>query len=164
MHYVDCLVYKKIFPCLTIFAFFSRFFGRKILYLTIFTPSRLTGLYIRGKKAIPSEGAPHPGPTDTSPPPFCVCCLCQPMPTDKDNLCCKEKRLCRSRTTAFQNICIDSDNLSTVIRSLAERYVFTPTYDNRAMRHAAYRQCIMWQHGHLGEDIGKSSEVVVLSK
>ena len=30
-------------------------------------------------------------------------------------------------------------------------HVFTPTYDNWATRHAAYRQYIMWQHGHLGK-------------
>lgn len=83
-------------------------------------------------------------------PPFCVCGHCLEMPTDKERVCCKEKRLCRSRSTVFQNICLDSENLSTVIRSLADTYVFTPTYDNRAMRHSAYRQYIMWQHGHLG--------------
>ena len=51
----------------------------------------------------------------------------------------------------FGNICLDSENLATVIRSLADTYVFTPTYDNQAMRHPAYRQYVMWQHGHLGK-------------
>lgn len=73
------------------------------------------------------------------------------MPTDKERVCCKQRQLCRSQSQVFKNICIDSDNVATVIRSLADTYVFTPTYDNRAMRHAAYRQYIMWQHGHLGQ-------------
>ena len=98
-------------------------------------------------KAHPKD--PTEPPTKTVPP-FCVCGYCREMATEKERLCCKERQLCRSQTAAFQNICIDSDNLATVIRSLADTYVFTPTYDNRAMRHAAYRQYIMWQHGHLG--------------
>ena len=89
--------------------------------------------------------------TSEVPVPFCVCGYCREMPSDKERVCCKQRRLCRSRTLAFQNICLDSDNLATAIRSLADTYVFTPTYDNRAMRHAAYRQYIMWIHGHLGK-------------
>ena len=87
----------------------------------------------------------------TSEVPFCVCGYCREMPTDNERACCKERRLCRSTTLAFQNICLDSNNLATVIRSLADTYVFTPTYDNWAMRHAAYRQYVMWIHGHLGK-------------
>lgn len=82
---------------------------------------------------------------------FCICGNCYEMPTDKERVCCKQRQLCRSQSQVFKNICIDSDNVATVIRSLADTYVFTPTYDNRAMRHAAYRQYIMWQHGHLGK-------------
>lgn len=85
------------------------------------------------------------------PPPFFVCGNCREMPTDKERVCCKEKRHCRSKSKAFHNICLESDNLSTAIRSLADTYVFTPTYDNRSMRHASYRQYVMWQHGHLGK-------------
>lgn len=84
-------------------------------------------------------------------PPFCVCGHCREMPTDKEKVCCKERQLCRGRSGPFQNICVDSDNLATAIRSLADTYVFTPVYDNRGMRHAAYRQYVMWQHGHLGK-------------
>ena len=84
----------------------------------------------------------EPQPSGVVIPPFCVCGYCREMPTEREHLCCKERRLCRSQALTFQNICIDSDNLATVIRSLADTYVFTPTYDNRAMRHAAYRQLI----------------------
>ena len=87
----------------------------------------------------------------TSEVPFCICGYCQEMPPDKERVCCKQRHLWRSRTSAFQNICLDSDNLAIAIRSLADTYIFTPIYDNRAMRHAAYRQYIMWIHGHLGK-------------
>ena len=97
----------------------------------------------------------------TSEVPFCICEYCQEMPSDKERVCCKEWRLCRSRTSAFQNIYLDSDNLATAIRSLADTYIFTPIYDNRAMRHAAYRQYIMWIHGHLGERPSKSHSIML---
>ncbi len=84
-------------------------------------------------------------------PSFCICRNCREMHTDKERACCKEKWLCRSKTSIFHNICIESDNLSTAIRSLGDTYVFTATYDNRAMKHASYRQYVMWQHGYLGK-------------
>lgn len=56
--------------------------------------------------------------------PFCVCGHCREMPTENERVCCKEKRLCRSRSAVFQNVCIDSD-VATVIWSLAATYVFT---------------------------------------
>lgn len=112
------------------------------------------GLLLKDLIASTKENPEHPQqpqwPT-TRVPPFCVCSHCHEMPTDKERICCKERRLCRIKTAVFQNVCIDSDNLGTVIRSLADTYVFTPTYDNRAMRHASYRQYVMWQHGHLGK-------------
>lgn len=93
-------------------------------------------------------------PTTSRPqnvPDFCVCGQCQEMPTDKERICCKERRLCRAKSATFHNICVESENLCTAIRNMADTYVFTPTYHNRAMRHAAYRQYIMWQHGYLGK-------------
>ena len=88
--------------------------------------------------------------THSTDPNFCMCGYCREMPTDKERVCCKQRRLCTSRTNAFNNICIESENLSTAIRNMADTYVFTPVYDNRAMRHAAYRQFVMWHHGYLG--------------
>ena len=104
---------------------------------------------VAGVQGNPGEPQPHLDAAIN--PPFCVCGFCREMPTDKERLCCKEKNVCRSKSMVFGNICLDSENLATVIRSLADTYVFTPTYDNRAMRHAAYRQYVMWQHGHLGK-------------
>ena len=83
-------------------------------------------------------------------PTFCRCGWCREMPTDKERRCCGQHHLCRSRTQDFRNICIDSENLATAIRNLSDTYVFTPVYDNRACRHAGYRQYVMWQNGHLG--------------
>lgn len=93
----------------------------------------------------------HPTMTNGSIPSFCVCGNCREMPTDKERICCKQRRLCMSRTNIFHTICLESDNISTAIRSLADTHVFTATYNNRAMRHASYRQYVMWQHGHLGK-------------
>ena len=111
------------------------------------------GLHLADLIAVVQNNTAHQPPaTPVNPaPPFCVCGHCMEMPRDKERACCKEKRLCRSITRPFQNICVDSDNLATVIRSLADTYVFTPVYNNKEMRHAAYRQYIMWQHGHLGK-------------
>ena len=89
---------------------------------------------------------------------------CRPMPADKEQLCCRGRRKCRSRTAAFQNICTDGDNPATVITSLADTYVFTSQYDNRVMRHAAYRQYVMWQHGHLARGHRKVIHHVVYGK
>lgn len=112
--------------------------------------------HIQLKDLIASVQTNHDGPAQArgeshAVPPFCVCGYCLEMPTDKERICCKERRICRSKSGVFGNICLDSDNLSTAIRSHADTYVFTPTYDNRAMRHVAYRQYVMWVHGHLGK-------------
>ena len=110
------------------------------------------------------DGPPHPHGELRTVPPFCVCGYCQEMPTDKERTCCKERRLYRSKSGIFQNICLDADNISTAVWSNAETYVFTPTYDNRAMRHSAYRQYVMWQHGHLGRGIERLSHRLVFGK
>ena len=95
------------------------------------------------------KDAPVSLPETVRKPDYCTCGLCQEMPTAKENKCCK-KRHCISRSNVFKNICIDKENLETAIRSLSDTYVFTPYYSNRSMRHAAYRQYVMWKHGHVG--------------
>ena len=95
----------------------------------------------------------QPGPLNCSGtstnPSFCHCNYCQEMPTVSESKCCMQS-ICRSLTLVFKNICLDRENIQTAIRNLADTFVFTPMYENKAMRHAAYRQYVMWQHGHLG--------------
>ena len=39
--------------------------------------------------------------------PFCVYGYCREMPNDKERVCCKERRICRSKSGVFGNICLD---------------------------------------------------------
>ena len=50
----------------------------------------------------------------------------------------------------LKHFCLDRENIQTAIRNLADTFVFAPMYENKAMRHAAYRQYVMWQHARLG--------------
>ena len=70
----------------------------------------------------------------TCSPPFCICGYCQEMSWQNISV---SKHMFRSGQSR------ESDQKST--------YLFTATYDNRALRHAAYRQYVMWIHGHLGK-------------
>ena len=47
-------------------------------------------------------------------------------------------------------IFVDWENTETVICNLADTFAFTAMYKNKVMHHAAYRQYVIWQHGHLG--------------
>ena len=69
----------------------------------------------------------HSTMANESIPSFCVCGKCREVPTDKERICCKQKRLCWSRTKIFHSICLESENISIAIRSLADTYVFTAT-------------------------------------
>ena len=94
----------------------------------------------------------QPGPLNCSGgnaiPSFCHCNHCREMPTANENSCMQP--ICRLLTLMFKNICLDIENIQTVIRNLAGTFVVTPMYENKAMHHAACRQYVMWQHGHLG--------------
>ena len=53
---------------------------------------------------------------------------------------------CRSQRKKTESVTKLEDNS---IRSLGNTYMFTPVYNNKGMRHAAYPQFIMCRHGHL---------------
>ena len=55
-----------------------------------------------------------------------------------------------SVTLVFKNISPDRENIQTSIHNFADTFAFTSMFDNKAMCHAAYRQYVMWHHGHLG--------------
>ena len=74
---------------------------------------------------------------------------CQQMPTVNENKGYMQP-LCHSLTLVFKNISHDRENIQTSIHNFADTFAFTSMFDNKAMCHAAYRQYVMWQHGHLG--------------
>ena len=82
-------------------------------------------------------------------PKWCKCTLCQEMPNQKERKCCGRKT-CVTKDQAFFEVCLNGINLEVAIRSRADIYVSAPTYENKSMRHIAYRQFVMWQHGPLG--------------
>ena len=82
-------------------------------------------------------------------PSFCNCNHCREMLTVIESKFFMQP-IYRSVTLAFKNICLGRENIQTAIRNLADIFVFTPMYENKVMRNAAYRQYFMWQHGHLG--------------
>ena len=81
---------------------------------------------------------------------FCKCKNCRLMPTDAENKCCGERN-CRAITQRFLLICIDRENVETGIRNFTTSFVEVAMYNNRGMRHGAYRQYVMWQCGYLGK-------------
>ena len=61
-----------------------------------------------------------------------------------------------NRNIAFQKLMFLSTyvlikkNLQTAIRNLSYTYLFTSRYANKSVRHAAYCQYVMGNHGHVG--------------
>ena len=92
-------------------------------------------------------------------PSFCKCGFCVLMPTSVENKFCEQRVLCRSKTQVFANVCVDRQNVETAIKNIADAFVATARFDNKALRHGSYRQYIMWQMGHLG----KNKRVVIPS-
>ena len=78
-------------------------------------------------------------------PPWYTCGVCQPMPTDEENRCCKKVRCVTSYVT-FQNICTDRDVLITAIRARCDIRAEDPDYSTNSFRKAAYRQYILWRY------------------
>ena len=97
------------------------------------------------------EQVPDPTglPAPASAPHWCKCKRCLEMPTDKERKCCG-KRICITLDQPFYDVCLNGLSLEVAINSQADVFVERPNYNNRGMRHAAYRQFVMWQHGPMG--------------
>jgi hypothetical protein len=93
-------------------------------------------------------GGQPPDPPQTKPP-WCTCGVCQPMPTEEENRCCKKIR-CVTSFTTFQNTCTDRDVLVMAIRARCDIRAEEPDYSTNSFRKAAYRQYILWRYKKLG--------------
>ena len=82
-------------------------------------------------------------------PPWCKCGRCYEMPTQKERRCCK-RRNCITLDHTFYEICLNGTVLEVAINSHCDIRVEIPRQDSKQMRHTAYRQFVMWQHGPLG--------------
>ena len=82
-------------------------------------------------------------------PSWCQCLQCREMPTQKERKCCK-KRNCITKDQTFYDICLNGSVLEVAIDSRCDIRVYIPSQDKKTMRHTAYRQFVMWQHGPLG--------------
>ena len=75
--------------------------------------------------------------------------MCKEMLANIENKWSKQKH-CLSKANVSVYICIDKKNLQTAIRNLSYTYLFTSRYANKSVRHAAYCQSVMGNHGHVG--------------
>ena len=90
-----------------------------------------------------------PGSPNGQPLPWCKCGRCRPMPTPRENVCCKQ-RPCISTVEVFSTNVLNTDVLSIAIVGRSDDFADTVEYSPAAYRKTAYRQWIMWQHGYLG--------------
>jgi P2X purinoceptor 7 len=90
-----------------------------------------------------------PPPQPSTKPPWCVCGVCQPMPTEEENKCCGKIR-CTTSYVTFLNTCLDRDVLVMAIRGRSDLRAEEPGYSTNSFRKAAYRQYILWRYKKLG--------------
>ncbi|XP_043566173.1 uncharacterized protein LOC122560045 [Chiloscyllium plagiosum] len=125
--------------------------------------SKLEGIFVQLAKKNPGliidllQDAPSghiPNGPSTEIPSWCVCGLCREMPTDIEKVCCgKTEEHCISTSCAMANLCLNDAVLYLMLMYRNELFGLhsLPAENyNRELRHAAYRQYIMWQHGRLG--------------
>ena len=98
----------------------------------------------------PQPGPGTPTPDDT--PDWCKCGLCRIMPTQAENKCCCIRNMpCISTTPLFQQLVLDGNVLDIAMRYREDVLVLDHPRNNENLRHTAYRQYVLWQHGRLGQ-------------
>ena len=90
-----------------------------------------------------------PSPAIIPIPIWCICGKCREMPGSKERKCCKRNR-CISLENNFYDICLNGLILEVAVNSRSDIRVEVPRKDTKSLRHAAYRQFVMWRHGPLG--------------
>ena len=93
---------------------------------------------------------PQPDPQPDNRPEWCRCGHCAEMPTQLENKCCTERRQrqCVTQTDLFPQLLLDGNMLEIAMRYREDFLVENAVRNNENFRHAAYRQYILWQHGH----------------
>ncbi|XP_034313987.2 P2X purinoceptor 7-like [Magallana gigas] len=93
-----------------------------------------------------------PQPPRPGVPSWCTCTRCRDMPTEEEKVCCrKTPENCTTLLPDFHVLCLDEAVLA-LARLYREDVLALPADENynRANRHAAYRQFILWTYGKLG--------------
>ena len=84
--------------------------------------------------------------------PWCICYKCQPMDTAEENVCCRKRPLCVTQMFWFDAVVLNRDVLTLAIEAQCDVLGSLPDYRPNSYRKAAYRQFVIWQHGHLGRN------------
>ena len=90
-----------------------------------------------------------PEPPISDNPEWCICGICKPMQTPDENKCCGKRR-CVTSYELFNNVCLDREVLTLVIRVRCNIRAYEPDYEMNSFQKAAYRQYIFWKYGKLG--------------
>ncbi|KXJ13778.1 uncharacterized protein LOC110239789 [Exaiptasia diaphana] len=94
----------------------------------------------------PDEPPPEPRNNHLA---WCICGVCEAMPNEEENKCCKKAR-CVTSYSAFHNSCIDRLALEIAIRARCDIRADLPDYSMNGYRKTAYRTYILWKYGKLG--------------
>ncbi|XP_048746229.1 P2X purinoceptor 7-like [Ostrea edulis] len=102
------------------------------------------------------EASQQPGGSGYSPPEeqssWCICTFCREMPAQRERLCCQRNQDgCISRLPDF-DILILNEAVLALARLYRQDILAQPDDGdrNKANRHTAYRQFVLWHHGRLG--------------
>jgi hypothetical protein len=100
----------------------------------------------------PGDGQPDPpDPPPDGVPDWCKCGHCVAMPTQEENKCCSRAvRPCITTSRLFPQLVPDANALDLAMQYREDMLALNEVRNNENFRHAAYRQFVLWQHGHLG--------------
>ena len=100
---------------------------------------------------VAGDGQPPPDPPQEDLPDWCHRGHCANMPTQEENKCCaRVPRQCITTTPLFPVLILDGNVLDIAMRCREDMLALNNTRNNENFRHAAYRQFVLRQHGHLG--------------
>ena len=71
------------------------------------------------------------------------------MATAEENVCCHKLPYITDMGW-FDSVVLNRDVLTLVIEAHSDVFADLPVYTPASYRKAAYRQFVLWQHGHLG--------------